>query len=103
MLDKPQQEFLRSLLSRARVRTTTTPARKNRNSNLYDEQRSGAGPDERDPAKLAGLIDRLIISKGWDLRVATGRLHGQWGLIVGHDVASHVKIESFDLDPNCQS
>ena len=64
MLDKPQQEFLRSLLSRARVRTTTVPNRKSRNTNFYDEQRSGSGPDERDPATLSGLIDRLIISKG---------------------------------------
>ena len=103
MLDKSQQEFLRSLLSRARVRTSIAPTRKNRNSNFFDDQRSGSGPDERDPAKLAWLIDRLIISKGWDLQVATGRLHGQWGLIVGHDVASHVKIESFELDPSGQS
>lgn len=103
MLDKPQQEFLRSLLSRARVRTTTVPNRKNRNNSFYDEQRSGSGPDERDPATLSGLIDRLIISKGWDLQVATGRLRGQWGLIVGQDIASHVQIESFNLDPSGQS
>jgi predicted nucleic acid-binding Zn ribbon protein len=52
---------------------------------------------------LSGLIQRLIINKGWDLQVATGKLQGQWGLIVGHDVASHVVIESFNLDPSGQS
>jgi predicted nucleic acid-binding Zn ribbon protein len=52
---------------------------------------------------LSGLIQRLIINKGWDLQVATGKLQGQWGLIVGHDVASHVIIESFNLDPSGQS
>lgn len=103
MLDKSQQEFLRSLLSRARVRTTTTPSRRRSNTPIYDEQRSGAGPDERDPATLSGLIDRLIINKGWDLQVATGRLSGQWPLIVGADVAAHVAIESFSLDPSGQS
>ena len=103
VLEKPQQEFLRSLLSRARVRATSSPVRRRTNSPNYDEQRSGAGPDERDPAMLSGLIQRLIINKGWDLQVATGKLQGQWGLIVGHDVASHVIIESFNLDPSGQS
>ncbi len=103
MLDKNQQEFLRSLLSRARVRTTSSPTRRKSNLPLYDEQRSGAGPDERDPAALSGLIDRLIINKGWDLQVATGRLSGQWHLLVGQDVAAHVAIESFTLDPSGQS
>jgi predicted nucleic acid-binding Zn ribbon protein len=103
VLEKSQQEFLRSLLSRARVRATSNPVVRRRNLPSYEDQRSGAGPDERDPAMLSGLIDRLIISKGWDLQVATGKLQGQWGLIVGHEIASHVIIESFNLDPSGQS
>lgn len=103
MLEKPQQEFLRSLLSRARVRATSSPVSRRRNLPSYEDQRSGAGPDERDPAMLSGLIERLIINKGWDLQVATGKLQGQWGLIVGHEIASHVSIESFNLDPSGQS
>ena len=103
VLEKSQQEFLRSLLSRARVRATSSPVARWRNLPNYEDQRSGAGPDERDPAMLSGLIERLIINKGWDLQVATGKLQGQWGLIVGHDIASHVTIESFNLDPSGQS
>jgi len=103
VLEKSQQEFLRSLLSRARVRATSSPVARRRNLPSYEDQRSGAGPDERDPAMLSGLIERLIINKGWDLQVATGKLQGQWGLIVGHDIASHVTIESFNLDPSGQS
>jgi predicted nucleic acid-binding Zn ribbon protein len=103
VLEKPQQEFLRSLLSRARVRATSAPVRRRSNLSNFDDQRSGAGPDERDPAMLSGLIDRLIINKGWDLQIATGKLQGQWGLIVGHEIASHVVIESFNLDPSGQS
>jgi len=103
VLEKSQQEFLRSLLSRARVRATSSPVARRRNSPSYEDQRSGAGPDERDPAMLSGLIERLIINKGWDLQVATGKLQGQWGLIVGHDIASNVTIESFNLDPSGQS
>jgi predicted nucleic acid-binding Zn ribbon protein len=100
VLEKSQQEFLRSLLSRARVRATSSPVARRRNLPSYEDQRSGAGPDERDPAMLSGLIERLIINKGWDLQVATGKLQGQWGLIVGHEIASHVLIESFNLDPS---
>jgi predicted nucleic acid-binding Zn ribbon protein len=103
VLEKSQQEFLRSLLSRARVRAASSPVARRRNLPSYEDQRSGAGPDERDPAMLSGLIERLIINKGWDLQVATGKLQGQWGLIVGHDIASHVTIESFNLDPSGQS
>lgn len=98
VLEKSQQEFLRSLLSRARLRATSSPVARRRNLPSYEDQRSGAGPDERDPAMLSGLIERLIINKGWDLQVATGKLQGQWGLIVGHEIASHVLIESFNLD-----
>jgi len=100
VLEKSQQEFLRSLLSRARVRATSSPVARRRNLPSYEDQRSGAGPDERDPVMLSGLIERLIINKGWDLQVATGKLQGQWGLIVGHEIASHVLIESFNLDPS---
>jgi len=100
VLEKSQQEFLRSLLSRARVRATSSPVARRRNLPSYEDQRSGAGPDERDPVMLSGLIERLIINKGWDLQVATGKLQGQWGLIVGHEISSHVLIESFNLDPS---
>ena len=103
MLEKHQEEFLKSLLSRARVRTATSTSRRKSSLPQYDEQRSGAGPDERDPAMLSGLIDRLIINKGWDLQISTGKLTGQWGLIVGHEIASHVVIETFNLDPSGQS
>ena len=91
------------MLSRARVRTATSKSRRKSSLPQYDEQRSGAGPDERDPAMLSGLIDRLIINKGWDLQISTGKLTGQWGLIVGHEIASHVVIETFNLDPSGQS
>jgi predicted nucleic acid-binding Zn ribbon protein len=103
MLSTEQQEFLKSLLSRARVRTGLQTFRPVQNRTFVDEQRSGAGPDERDPAKLAGLIDKMIINKGWDLQLATGKLRAQWIPIVGQDVAAHVEIEEFKLDPSGQS
>ncbi len=103
MLSNEQQEFLRSLLSRARTKTGLQVYKPTQNRTFVDEQRSGAGPDERDPAKLAGLIDKMIINKGWDLQLATGKLRAQWIPIVGQDVGTHVDIEEFKLDPSGQS
>ena len=103
MATNEQQEFLRSLLSRARARTGLKIFKPTTPRTYVDEQRSGSGPDERDPAKLAGLIDKMIINKGWDLQLATGKLRAQWKPIVGDDIAEHVQIEEFNLDASGQS
>lgn len=103
MLTAEQQEFLRSLLSRARIKTGVKINPSPTTQVFVDEQRSGAGPDERDPAKLAGLIDNIIVNKGWDLQLATGKLRARWDKIVGSDVADHVVIEQFHMNASGQS
>lgn len=103
MANSEQQEFLRSLLSRARARTGLKISKPFTPRTFVDELRSGSGPDERDPAKLSGLIDNMIINKGWDLQLATGKLRAQWIPIVGADIADHVQIEEFQLDSSGQS
>ncbi len=103
MLTPEQQEFLRSLLTRARVKSGAKIYKPQPTQVFVDEQRSGAGPDERDPAKLAGLIDKIIVNKGWDLQLATGKLRAKWQQIVGEDVADHVEIEQFQMNPSGQS
>lgn len=103
MISLEQQEFLRSLLARARARTGVQNYRPQITNTFVDEQRSGAGPDERDPAKLAGLIDHIILNKGWDLQLATGKLRAQWQKIVGAEIADHVEIEEFQLNSSGQA
>lgn len=103
MLTPEQQEFLRSLLTRARVKTGAKNYKPQPNQVFVDEQRSGSGPDERDPAKLAGLIDNIIVNKGWDLQLATGKLRAKWQQVVGEDIADHVEIEQFQMNPSGQS
>jgi len=100
VLNSEQQEFLASLLTRARTRVAANPVTRRRAVHYFDEARSGAGPDERDPATLSGLIDRLVINKGWDLNIAAGRLRSSWPSVVGADISEHVDIESFELDPS---
>lgn len=97
MLDSNQRQFLKSLLTRARMRTGITKMSRTSHTVFYDEQRSGAAPDERDPATLSLVMDRFIINRGWDLQVATSKLKAQWPAIVGQDVSAHVAIESFEL------
>lgn len=106
MLKPEQQEFLSSLLSRSRARIgAKAPNRSNREQigGFQEDQRSGSGPDERDPAKLAGLIDNLILHKGWDLQLATGKVKAQWNEIVGADLAAHVEIAEFKMDASGQA
>jgi len=102
VLTADQQEFLRSLLSRARIKTGAKIAKSQQNQTFVDEQRSGSGPDERDPAKIAGLIDNLILNKGWDLQLATGKLRANWQQIVGDEISDHISIEEFQLNASGQ-
>jgi len=100
MLKPDQQEFLKSLLTRARLRVTAPKDKKSYQVKTLDEQRSGAGPDERDPATIATLIESLIVTKGWDLNVVIGRLHATWADVVGNQIADHVVIEEVKLNPS---
>ena len=77
--------------------------KKNSTQTFVDDQRSGSGPDERDPAKLAGLIDNIILNKGWDLQLATGKLRAQWDQLVGAEISDHIQIEEFQLGPSGQN
>lgn len=100
MFTLEQQEFLRSLLSRARLRSGTPNYRATQSQTFIDEQRSGAGPDERDPVRISGLIDAVILNKGWDLQLATGKLRANWVNVVGQENADHIVIEEFQLNPS---
>lgn len=102
MLSVEQQEFLRSLLSRARVKSGVKIVKSQQSQTFVDEQRSGAAPDERDPAKIANLIDNMILHKGWDLQLATGKLRANWQQIVGDEISDHISIEEFALNASGQ-
>lgn len=102
MLSAEQQEFLRSLLSRARVKSGVKIAKSQQSQTFVDEQRSGSAPDERDPAKIANLIDNMILYKGWDLQLATGKLRANWQQIVGDEISDHISIEEFALNASGQ-
>lgn len=103
MLNREQEEFLKSLLSRARLRIGTPKSQRPFQPRVQEELRSGAGPDERDPTSVAALMDSLVVNKGWDLNIIVGKLQTTWPKIVGENIADHVQIEQVQLNPSGQS
>jgi predicted nucleic acid-binding Zn ribbon protein len=60
------------------------------------EQRSGSGPDDRDPQPMSTAVRRLLADAGWEERAAVGGVLGRWPEIVGADIAAHCIPETFD-------
>jgi predicted nucleic acid-binding Zn ribbon protein len=61
-----------------------------------DVPASGRGrPRRDDPQRLAGAIDGLLDTRGWQQQAAMGSVFGRWAEIVGHDLAAHTSPDSF--------
>lgn len=99
MLTTSQQEFLKSLLTRARLRKSVTAKNFSNFGRTTEDQFSSAGPDVRDPATISKLVENLIVSRGWDLNLVAGKITALWPEIVGEQIADHVEIENIKLDP----
>lgn len=52
---------------------------------------SGPGGDQRDPQPFGRVVSRLAIERGWNTRLATGQVFGQWARLVGEEVAEHAQ------------
>ncbi|MBS2534064.1 DUF721 domain-containing protein [Catenulispora sp. NF23] len=61
----------------------------NRRRSSSPGQRSGSGPDERDPQLLSSALPRMIEDRGWSVPAAVGGVMGRWGDIVGSHIAAH--------------
>lgn len=57
---------------------------------------SGPGKSARDPQGLSGILDRVIMERGWSTPVAVSSVLTRWGTLVGAQLASKSKPESFD-------
>jgi predicted nucleic acid-binding Zn ribbon protein len=56
---------------------------------------SGASPDGRDPRLLAAALDGLVDEQGWRSPVSVHGVFGRWDRIVGPEVATHCRPETF--------
>jgi predicted nucleic acid-binding Zn ribbon protein len=56
---------------------------------------SGPHPDERDPQRLGGEVDRLVSQRGWGLDLRVRGVFARWSELVGQEVADHCRPEAF--------
>jgi predicted nucleic acid-binding Zn ribbon protein len=49
---------------------------------------SGARPDDRDPALIGSILGNSMAALGWVAPLAQARLMGQWGSVVGSEIAA---------------
>lgn len=67
---------------------------------------SGPGPSVRDPQSLAGLLDRVIMERGWNTPLAVSSVMARWDKLVGPQLASKTTPDSFDdgiITVRCES
>jgi predicted nucleic acid-binding Zn ribbon protein len=56
-----------------------------------DPQASGSHPDDRDPQPLDATLGRLVAEQGWGDDVRVHGVFARWDVIVGREVAQHVR------------
>lgn len=109
--DKTGPELARAVLDAALAkRRQRPPARRSDGGETPTKGRprgySGPGPDPRDPQPFGAILDRLVKSRGWEKPKAEARLFGEWGAVVGADVAEHcrpIKLEAGELTVEAES
>ena len=57
-------------------------------------QRSGAGPDARDPVRFGDMITRLVAERGWEDTTAAASVLANWDRLVGPEIAEHCRPAS---------
>lgn len=67
---------------------------------------TGPGPSARDPQALSGLINRIIMERGWTTPLAVSSVMARWPELVGQQMSDKTTPESFDqgvLTVRCES
>ena len=54
-------------------------------------QRSGSGPDARDPVRFGDMINRLVAERGWEDTTAAANVLANWDRLVGPEIADHCR------------
>lgn len=66
-----------------------------RRPRVFQEQRSGPGPDERDPQLLGSILDSVASTRGWRRQISLSMVLRDWARIVGPDNAQHSEPTHF--------
>ena len=62
---------------------------KRRRFGRFEEQRSGARPDDRDPQSLGSVLNQVSNRRGWVKRISLSTVLRNWAGLVGDDNAEH--------------
>ena len=97
--DEPElsgPDLARAALSRARAAARAkglqpgAPRSRRRSSG----ERSGSGPDGRDPVAFGTMVRRLVAERGWQETTSAARVLSDWDRLVGPEVAAHCRPAS---------
>lgn len=92
-------DLARSIAAALRtVRTSGRPGAIRQTRSGSPPRISGPHPDDRDPAPLVSIVERLVAENGWSDDLAVRRVFARWPAIVGQEVAAHCTPESFRDD-----
>jgi len=95
--DVTGRDLVRDALAAARAKAEargTEPGRRKIQLGGQNPRRrrwSGPGSDARDPQPLGRLVNRFVSERGWQERVTSSRVFGEWARLVGEDVAEHAQ------------
>lgn len=87
-------DLVRSALSQARAAARArgvTPGAPGRRPRRPGPQRSGSGPDARDPVPFGAAIARLVEERGWQDTTAAASVLARWDELVGPEIAGHCR------------
>ena len=106
--DPEGTELARALFAQARAAARTgrpgpkgggpgrrTPGPTWRRRPVAESAWSGPGRDDRDPQGLSAAVDRLVGEHGWGEEIAVHAVIARWDILVGPEVAAHVRPERY--------
>ena len=77
----------------ARAKGLAPGAKPSRRRRVVDN-RSGSGPDARDPLLVGAAIRRLVAERGWEDTTTAAGVIANWQTLVGPEIADHSQPES---------
>ncbi len=63
---------------------------------VFEQQRSGAHPDERDPQLVGDVLNQVVQERGWQRRISLSTVLRRWPELVGEANAEHSRPVHYD-------